>query len=53
MDIQGVANGTLDITMNKNNLEPLIALTVDNIIVNKHANSIQRCAIFRLNSFLI
>lgn len=35
MDIQGVANGTIDITMNKNNLEPLIALSVDNIVINK------------------
>ena len=35
MDIQGLANGKIDITMNKNYLEPLIDLRVDNIVINK------------------
>lgn len=34
MDIHGVANGTFNITMNKNNLEPLIDMNVDNITMN-------------------
>ena len=34
MDIQGTANGTFDIKMDKNNLEPLIDLTVDDILMN-------------------
>lgn len=37
MDIQGLANGTVNITMNKSNLEPLIDLRIDNIIINKES----------------
>jgi hypothetical protein len=35
LDIQGVANGSINIKMNQNNLEPLIDLKVDNITMNK------------------
>ncbi|WP_027377648.1 translocation/assembly module TamB domain-containing protein [Kaistella palustris] len=34
MDIQGTANGTFDIRMDKNNLEPLVDLTVSDIFMN-------------------
>ena len=34
MDIQGVANGKFNITMNKNNLEPIIDLEVNNITMS-------------------
>lgn len=34
MDIHGVANGKFDIKMNKNNLEPLIDMNIDNISMN-------------------
>ncbi len=34
MDIKGVANGTFDITMSKNNLEPLIDLDITDIFMN-------------------
>ncbi|MBH1959153.1 MAG: translocation/assembly module TamB [Flavobacteriia bacterium] len=34
MDIQGTANGTFDITMDKNNLEPLIDLNISDILMN-------------------
>ena len=34
MNIQGTANGTFDIKMNQNNLEPLIDLDITNILMN-------------------
>ncbi|MGZ5262913.1 MAG: translocation/assembly module TamB domain-containing protein, partial [Kaistella sp.] len=34
MDIQGTANGTFNITMNQNNLEPLIDLNISDILMN-------------------
>lgn len=37
MDIQGLANGTFNITMSKSNLEPIIDLTVDDIVMQNRA----------------
>ncbi|WHF51663.1 translocation/assembly module TamB [Chryseobacterium gotjawalense] len=34
MDIKGIANGTFDIKMNKNNLEPLINIAITDIFMN-------------------
>lgn len=34
MDIKGVANGNIKIRMNQNNLEPVVDLTIDNILMN-------------------
>ena len=34
MEIKGIANGTFDIAMNKNNLEPLIDLDITDIFMN-------------------
>ncbi|KEY19009.1 translocation/assembly module TamB domain-containing protein [Kaistella antarctica] len=34
LDIKGIANGTFDIKMNKNNLEPLIDLKITDIFMN-------------------
>jgi len=34
MDVQGIANGTFDVTMDKNNLEPLIDLNITDILMN-------------------
>lgn len=35
MDIQGVANGSIQIKMNKNNLEPIIDMSINNILMNQ------------------
>lgn len=37
MDVKGIANGSIKIRMNKNNLEPVIDLTVDDIVMNGKA----------------
>ncbi|UOE40306.1 translocation/assembly module TamB [Chryseobacterium suipulveris] len=37
MDIKGIANGTFDIKMNKNNLEPVIDMDITNIFMNGKA----------------
>lgn len=34
MDLKGIANGNINIRMHKNNLEPIVDLTVDNITMN-------------------
>lgn len=34
VDLTGIANGTFQIKMNKNNLEPIVDIDVDNIILN-------------------
>lgn len=34
MNLKGIANGTFDIKMNKNNLEPLIDLSITDIVMN-------------------
>lgn len=48
MDIKGIANGTFDIKMDKNNLEPLIDLDITDIFMNgKEMGEIQ---IFTKNS---